>query len=341
MSHRRSNRRGYVMVLFAMLLFGIMAMAALVIDIGFARLAQRQMQTAADSAALEGLRGSGLLSYEDCQDNSEQFVAWHFDNDLDAANGDNGAFGTGGSFGAGPLVEFSGGAGDPALAASQTMSVDPDNTAYKPILIRQDETPGDFTVELRRGATNNATGNLFSSGPPIPYLFARGSLINRELVVNGITVRATGTARALPAVRVGLPIVDPMTGNELALGAIPIAYELTDWQANADSPEAIAMPAQQIGEEVTIVGPGNASLTGYCTIYLAINGTNRVVGFGWIRNGLSADSFDDVAIHNATARLSEAWQALSLLSEPDRIQVRDTNMNLTRALRASLQSRIE
>ena len=40
-------RSGYILVFFAMILFGIMALAALVIDIGFARLTQRQMQTAA------------------------------------------------------------------------------------------------------------------------------------------------------------------------------------------------------------------------------------------------------------------------------------------------------
>ena len=56
-SRRRGPKRdGYVLVLVVMLLFGIFAMAALVIDIGFARHAQRQMQTAVDSAALEGLR---------------------------------------------------------------------------------------------------------------------------------------------------------------------------------------------------------------------------------------------------------------------------------------------
>jgi len=44
------------MVLFAMLLFGLFAMATLVIDLGVVRVTQRQMQTAADSAALEGLR---------------------------------------------------------------------------------------------------------------------------------------------------------------------------------------------------------------------------------------------------------------------------------------------
>ena len=53
---RRPDRAGYALVLFLMMFFGLMGLAALVIDIGFARLAQRQMQTAVDSAALEGLR---------------------------------------------------------------------------------------------------------------------------------------------------------------------------------------------------------------------------------------------------------------------------------------------
>ena len=51
----RSHRAGYTLVFFAMLMFALMGLAALVIDIGFARLTQRQMQTAVDSAALEGL----------------------------------------------------------------------------------------------------------------------------------------------------------------------------------------------------------------------------------------------------------------------------------------------
>ena len=53
---RRADRAGYALVLFIMMFFGLMGLAALVIDMGFARLAQRQMQTAVDSAALEGLR---------------------------------------------------------------------------------------------------------------------------------------------------------------------------------------------------------------------------------------------------------------------------------------------
>ena len=61
----RSHRGGYTLVFFAMLMFALMGLAALVIDIGFARLTQRQMQTAVDSAALEGLRWKDLNEWEE------------------------------------------------------------------------------------------------------------------------------------------------------------------------------------------------------------------------------------------------------------------------------------
>src|SRR5436853_621049 len=49
-------RRDSVLPPFALLLFVIFAFAALVIDMGFVFLTRRQMQTAVDAAALEGLR---------------------------------------------------------------------------------------------------------------------------------------------------------------------------------------------------------------------------------------------------------------------------------------------
>ena len=103
-----THRRGYTLVFFAMMLFGIMAMAALVIDIGFARLTQRQMQTAADNAAVEGLRGEGTVDYSERRNAARNFAHWHFDDDLDASGNypadDDGAFDSGdGQFGAGAV----------------------------------------------------------------------------------------------------------------------------------------------------------------------------------------------------------------------------------------------
>lgn len=208
--NRQSRQRGgYVMVLVAMMLFGLMAMAALVIDIGFARLAQRQMQTAIDAAALEGLRGKGSVyyAYPVRQLAAESFIAWQFDDDLDSTNGDNGIADFGGAFGAGPIVSFSDGAGESSMFASQLMTVDPNNTVYKPVMQRGDEIPTGFRVRLQRGGVLDDDANLFAQGPSVPYLFARGSLMNRLLIGDGITVRASSATQPLPALKVGLPIV--------------------------------------------------------------------------------------------------------------------------------------
>jgi hypothetical protein len=51
-----SQRTGTTLILCALMLFVIFAVAALVIDMGFVRLTHREMQTATDSAAREGLR---------------------------------------------------------------------------------------------------------------------------------------------------------------------------------------------------------------------------------------------------------------------------------------------
>lgn len=52
-----AERRGTVLVLFAVLLFGVFGLFAVVLDFGIVRLTQIQMQTSADVAALEGLVG--------------------------------------------------------------------------------------------------------------------------------------------------------------------------------------------------------------------------------------------------------------------------------------------
>ena len=125
---KRTDRAGYALVLFLMMVLGLMGLAALVIDLGFARLAQRQMQTAVDSAALEGLRWrdaeqwedlpqgwladadfqaqvgvsgtiAGLMSTQQCEKvrrwAASRMAANAFDDDLEPTNGDTGQFGAG------------------------------------------------------------------------------------------------------------------------------------------------------------------------------------------------------------------------------------------------------
>ena len=51
-----NEKRGAVLVIFALVVVGLFAVMALMVDLGLATLTQRQMQTASDSAALEILR---------------------------------------------------------------------------------------------------------------------------------------------------------------------------------------------------------------------------------------------------------------------------------------------
>ena len=304
---RQINRQGYVTVLFAMLLFGIMALAALVIDIGFARLAQRQMQSATDSAAIEGLRGQGSVDYEERQFSAAQFVAWHFDNDLDATNGDDGAAGSGGAFGAGPIVSFSGGAGDLSLSASQLMAVDPNNTVYKPSLQPGVETPDEFRLSIQRGGILDSQANLFAAGPAVPYLFARGSLINRQLIGAGITVRASSTASAQPALKVGAPVLND-DGDVVYQGAIAVGFLLADWNVGGANPVNVNTVKTIVGQPVVTTGPASSLPDGYAAIFDNFTGTNRVVGFGLVSNGVPVTATPaSVAVANATSRLIDVW----------------------------------
>ncbi len=81
------RRKGGILVLFALLTFVFFAVAAVVIDIGLANLAQAQMQSAADTAALEGCRwrnfDEGLgFSHAEKRSKAATMVRLAFDDDL-------------------------------------------------------------------------------------------------------------------------------------------------------------------------------------------------------------------------------------------------------------------
>jgi hypothetical protein len=111
----QQGRRGNVLVLFALLVFVLFAVAALVIDLGLALTTRRQMQTAVDSAALEGLRGRDDPALAKGQRDLARrqaagaVAAAVFDDDLDPDDGDPRAFG------AGPVLPLQGGAIDGRL----------------------------------------------------------------------------------------------------------------------------------------------------------------------------------------------------------------------------------
>lgn len=226
--NRRRQRKGFTLVIFALLLFALLALAALVIDLGIVRSAQRQMQTATDSAALEGMRfrqqvpekwldptdsiGNELISAigdppASPQDpNDDAWQAWYdlasryaasrnvsntFDDDFNlAADARN--------FGAGPRLTFTGGIEISAeFNASQTMSI-PSSRVYDPVL-------------SLNSASNDPAGDIVAGNAIKPELatieendysrtdFTTGATINGNR--NGLLVRMRRTNETLdPAV---------------------------------------------------------------------------------------------------------------------------------------------
>ncbi|WP_231744453.1 Tad domain-containing protein [Stieleria neptunia] len=344
------------MVLLAMLLFGLFAMAALVIDLGFARLAQRQMQSAADSAALEGLRfrdqlppNASSTDFEvERRTHVQQWVTNAFDDDLGATSDDH-------TYGGGPIVDFVGGAGDASLNASQTMSTPP-TPFYRPTLstnlsgtspnsdsgdmvsgyfdrtldnpnfdsdippseneyvdddtgqyVRRNFIAGDmaqrsthnaFLVRLRRTG-ETLSSELGSSGPPIPYLFGRGSLMDRGLTGDGMRVRATSIASVRPIVCVGSE--DPARN---IIGSIGMSVSAADFEAG-DLSNPLEFHGRCIGDPVTsttVTNFGSLPRSGYLGIH-QIYDVPRVIAFTRVEvqasNTIQASTF--LAHQNASA----------------------------------------
>ena len=130
-----------MLVQIALMAFALCGLLSLVIDVGYTRLTRGQMQNAADTAALEGLRKRDVgirnpvtgqtindAFASDCirRASVNRIVRWTFDDNLEPADGDPDY-----QFGAGPILDLTEGA--TSLHALQTVSV-PDVHAYKPDL---------------------------------------------------------------------------------------------------------------------------------------------------------------------------------------------------------------
>lgn len=127
-----------MLVQVALITFALSGLLALAVDVGFARLTQSQMQNAADSAALEGLRkrdavrnpvnGNPAAFASDCTRRAaaNRIAHWTFDDDFDPVSGDPDY-----QFGAGPVLDVT--EGVTSVHALQTVSV-PDPHVYKPDL---------------------------------------------------------------------------------------------------------------------------------------------------------------------------------------------------------------
>jgi hypothetical protein len=234
----RKHRRGTVLILFALLVFALLALAGMVVDVGITRVAQRQMRTAVDAAALEGLR------FRDSP-GPDPTVGGSFDNQRREAaavmvpqifsglNSSPAAIGSGYGgqlqqlwvYGTQPLELNSSNMthGDmvPGTFGLNTQSFDQTNPRdedseynrrdFVPSSPTTAATAPSFLVRMRR--TNNFGGlddvsGVSSFGETLPFIFGAGALINKNAQgydprTNGMAVRATAIADARRAKTIG------------------------------------------------------------------------------------------------------------------------------------------
>ncbi len=252
-------RTGSALVPFAIFVVAILGLAALAIDLGQVNLTRRQMQAAADAAALEGVRWRDAVPDLERRVLASQAVARLFDADGDLTTEDD-------LFGAGPQLSIEGkttldAVGQLTIGDATTGSTRPlyrrrtlvDNARpgwlelnlpnrrigdlvagvyrddrphtdgitiagqWRPYLrpdFRPIATQRDFLARLRRTSdpfNRDRIEDVSSAGPPLPWLFARGSTLRGttgQRLAAGIDVRATSIARRDIARTVGPQILN-------------------------------------------------------------------------------------------------------------------------------------
>lgn len=114
-----------MLVQLAMIVLAFCAMLSLIIDVGYARITQAQMQNAVDTAAIEGVRQRDAGTDAARRTAAAALVSNTFDDDFDVADGDPD------QYGAGPIIDLTDGL--TTLHGAQTATV-PDQHSYKPLL---------------------------------------------------------------------------------------------------------------------------------------------------------------------------------------------------------------
>ncbi len=114
-----------MLVQVAMIAFALCAMLSLIVDVGYARISQAQMQNAVDTAAIEGVRqqSNGEMARRTAANN---LVNYTFDDDFDTTDGDPDY-----NFGAGPIIDLT---GDQTTLHGAQVATIPDVHVYKPTL---------------------------------------------------------------------------------------------------------------------------------------------------------------------------------------------------------------
>lgn len=239
-----------MLIAFALIITGMFALGALVVDLRLVTSSQQVMQSAVDSAAIAATRfpaGSteGRLA-------ARLRLAQVFDDDLDATNGDElelsaGAVagiegGTGPADALGQIQARSGyeprvelnlsnqdegdlvwGIHDPAGDSIESSQYARDDFDPSPISAIENSTA--FLVRLRRGVgiTIDDQPGVSSIGPGVPLIFARGAPLAGESEIvrrGGFTVRATAIASSRAALAINGALLFARDGISLVDGGV-------------------------------------------------------------------------------------------------------------------------
>ncbi|MEM7810812.1 MAG: hypothetical protein AAF532_04970 [Planctomycetota bacterium] len=250
-----------MLLLVALLLIPLFGIAALVIDVGFARLTYLQMRTASETASLEGLRFRDDPTVAEAdrdrgrRERASESVGLVYDDDLDPSNGDVL------NYGAGPLLTLSDGVEvTPGFFASRLLSV-PNPFVYEPTSADRGATG------LELNLTNDPAGDLFASARSVG---AAPDLFTASLRRLGVDAAVAGVRSSGPRLSAIFSVVLPLfeetdSGPDAAIRGRGIGLEVPDVTAPsppdndtvAGTRAVMAVGAAQNGAAVPLAGAGD------------------------------------------------------------------------------------
>jgi hypothetical protein len=159
---------------------------------------------------------------------------------------------------------------------------------FQPVASTGSPPAASFLVRLKR-SNEEPIPSVFSTGPALPHLFGRGSMIQTQATPSGtvwaksqgITVRATGIANATPALFVGGPsaqynvagpaqpgyggvgiLGQPPNINYEVAGAAPLALSTSFWSAWAGTNSPVGVQVNNDGTLTATSGPSSGDVIG-------------------------------------------------------------------------------
>lgn len=186
LTERSTQRRGVALVMFVMLVFAFMALAAVCIDVGMAGLTQATMQNAVDTAALEGVASRDFFEHRPGANLFRRplvtdVVRTVFDDDLTPTALDSDEDHR--EYSAGPIFHLEGGMDSPANASATIVVPDPGD--YTTAADRYIDDPvlqinrGHFGVmaDLPEGDMVAGTFQAFASHREEPLTYRRADFV--------------------------------------------------------------------------------------------------------------------------------------------------------------------